>query len=266
MARCYPILLAVLCIVFPLSCKEPIVERGKCVSSESLVGCKDPSTALRCVDLRLQALPCRGANGCKTAGERAASCDESIGHEGDRCQPASEVESEAYVVCTEDKQATLTCKDGALTRGMACRGPKGCVPGQLAAFPFACDRTIAKLGEPCKETFRFDYAGACSDDGKALLGCDKDERGKFALKLTCGGPKGCAVVAGEAACDRSAAVLGAPCGKDDENSQTCGEAGALVLSCRDGTWQKEHACGPKLTCVYRRHPTFPKDLCQPAPG
>jgi hypothetical protein len=267
MARGFLFLLSILCALVSLSCKEAIVEGGKCTLAEqgSLIGCKDPQAALRCDNLRLQALPCRGEMGCRTGGERGASCDESVGREGDPCQSEGHRESREWVVCAEDKRATLICKDGKLVPGKRCGGKKGCVPRQLADYPDSCDRSIAKVGEPCRESRNFDVIGACSEDGKAMLGCDKDERGKFEVKLTCNGPKGCSGEGSDIACDRSVATPGAPCGKDDERSSTCAVGGASVLQCEGGTWKKVLDCDAKSSCVYQRNSWLPKDLCRPAP-
>lgn len=249
------------------ACKDDGLAVGdKCLLAEhqQLVGCIDESTAARCVDLRLTAQPCRGLLGCKAAGARGASCDEGLGRVGDPC---SEPSSPGNAICAEDRTHKLVCKDGKLAPGMLCRGPKGCNPAGLDAFPDSCDRTVARVGDPCREGagVGLDNLGACSDDGKAVLECPGFHADKFEVTRICSGPKGCTVDERIPVCDISVATLGDPCGKGDEDHLSCSADGATVLRCDGGAWKSESACGEGKRCKTGSGRVVASQLCEPAP-
>jgi hypothetical protein len=102
-------------------------------------------------------------------------------------------------MCSEDRKAELACNDGVLAVAWECRGAKGCDPTQVATYPVACDRTLARAGDACRnETLRSDSKGACTEDGKLLLKCDA-ETSTFAIKRSC--PGGCRVVGFSPECE-----------------------------------------------------------------
>ena len=258
----------VLSFVFAVACRReaPVVEGGSCRIEEngSLVGCVDPSTAAHCRDHRLSRFPCRGPAGCTKGSDRSASCDTSIGREGDPC--AAETSGHPRAICSEDKRVKLACRDGRLVTSATCGGPKGCDPSGLDAYPESCDRTFVRVGDPCRHTgsYPMDRVPACSHDRKAVVECDKDRDGKFVMKRVCPGPKGCSIVEGLPSCDASVAALGSACGPGDENTLTCTMDGELVLVCDEGKWKKEGECPETTRC--RRVPNRYawKDFCEPA--
>ena len=262
--RCHALfaLLVALCS----GCKEEgLAVGGKCQLSEhmELVGCIDDSTAARCVDLRLAAQPCRGLLGCKAAGPRGASCDDGLGRVGDPCVERS---TPANAICAEDRSRKLVCREGKLAEGMLCRGPKGCNPAGLDAYPDSCDRTIARVFDSCREqsAVSLDNFGACSDDGKTVLECPGFRPDKFEVTRICSGPKGCTVEERIPMCDISVATLGDPCGKGDQDHLSCTPDGATVLRCDGGTWRSEGACGDGKRCKTGSGRVVLSQLCEPA--
>ena len=75
----------VLALTGATGCKEHRAPGGKCGLAEEgqLVACDGSGSALLCRNLRLSAVPCRGARGC--SGEAPASCDVALAQEGDPC-------------------------------------------------------------------------------------------------------------------------------------------------------------------------------------
>lgn len=260
-------LLAALLVASSSGCKEEGVAVGdQCLLAEhlQLVGCIDEGTAARCVDLRVAAQPCRGLLGCKAAGARGASCDEGLGRVGDPCIERS---APANAICAEDRSRKLVCRDGKLAEGMLCRGPKGCNPAGLDAYPDSCDRTLARPGDPCREGsgVGLDNLGACSDDGKAVLECPGFRAGEFEVTRLCSGPKGCTVDERIPLCDISTATLGGPCGKGDRDHLTCTTDRTTVLRCDGATWKSEGTCGSGNQCKTGPGRVVLSQLCEPAP-
>jgi hypothetical protein len=226
---------------------------GKCGLAEEgqLVAC-DGAAALLCRNLRLHAVPCRGARGCSGAG--SPHCDESLALEGDACTTPDAAET----ACAADHTKTLVCRDGRFVAGRLCRGPKGCVEG--GGEP-SCDQTLGQAGEVCSE---HGAVLSCSSDRKALLECKDDPtavpsglhavwrgpKGRFAVKSECPTTKGCHVghLTGSdipvAVCDYRGIEAGARCGRGDENRTICSPDGAAILKC-DPT---SLAFGVELTC------------------
>ncbi|MEZ4302948.1 MAG: hypothetical protein R3B70_48945 [Polyangiaceae bacterium] len=262
-------------------CKKEPAAGGSCeLASEGEVTCLDAKTALLCSNLRLSPLPCRGEKGCSITGN-VAVCDVTVAKEGDACDPKTESDYDGARdrTCAEDGKSALACREGKFAVDRLCRGEKGCDPvavrkGELSA----CDRSLAEMGDPC-EPRRFagngETEGICSVDRKNALVCDGAERGHFVLGRSCGGPKGCGVVAATpsrdyplSACDESVATLGAPCGKPQADSATCSADGAVVLKCdKDSlTWAKVKDCQQGTKCAYRTGDVILSDLeCAPSP-
>lgn len=235
--------------------KCAIAEEGK------LVVCLDPQTAGLCTNLRTSSIPCRGKQGCRPAGERGASCDPSLGREGDPCfVDRAFASGPPGEVCSEDGKAKLVCREGKVALVELCRGAKACTTAPGAFSGATCDRTRAEVGDPCNHGSHHEGMGTCSLDGKSVLQCDRDEDGKFAVSRVCSGPKGCTTVDSAPACDASVAEAGAVCGKDDQNRVTCGADGTVVR-CTDGTWKKERDCAKGTHCVANRQAFSADQLC-----
>jgi hypothetical protein len=253
MRRCSAPALAIAVALAALACaRKPPKPGDVCkIEDEGTMVCAGPTTALLCRGSRLVERACRGPGGCKGADH--ATCDMSLGREGDACTPP---DLYAPIVCAEDEGAILVCKDGKLALDMRCRGPKGCNPKDMdSARKFACDRTIGEVGDACNvRGWQADGLGACSVDKKASLVCDKDEKGKLIVKQVCGGT-GCEIrgLGGDPTipvpvCDRGNFAPGAPCGRDDGDE--CADASTLLV-CNHATAKYESKpCGPKEQCKH----------------
>src|SRR3974390_2545490 len=203
MRRGMLVVVAVSIVLGACATKKPKVGDYCKSEDEDTMVCAGAATALLCHASRRVELACRGPKGC--AGTDHATCDRSLGREGDPCGS-----QDVDIMCTEDKGATLLCKNGKLTVDLRCRGPKACDPTTND-----CDRSIGEVGDTCDvQRWYKDMRGACTADGKASLRCDKDA-GKLFMSWYCGGPKGCQSGKLESSCDRGNFAAGAPCGKND---------------------------------------------------
>ncbi len=91
-------------------------EGGKCNTNGFL--CADSTAALECRGSLWVKLPCKGANGCKQAGD-VVSCDMSGNVEGDACASSAQGKG----LCTADGKGTLECRfpEGVLKKTNTCR-------------------------------------------------------------------------------------------------------------------------------------------------
>ncbi|HEX9621688.1 MAG TPA: hypothetical protein VF989_16195 [Polyangiaceae bacterium] len=117
-------------------------------------------------------VPCRGPDGCITAGSRT-SCDTAVARAGDACSGNAQA-------CDDAGKRVLVCRDRKMEPSFHCRGPDGCA---VQGGPLSCDVSIARVGDPCDERMQGQHA--CADDQSGLVTC-KD--GKFQLTEAC--PKG----------------------------------------------------------------------------
>jgi hypothetical protein len=228
------------------------------IEDEGTIVCADVNTALRCVASRRVAISCRGPHGCTGDGQ-AATCDTSLGREGDACVADAPSGFVAKLPCAEDKSAVLRCRDGKLALDLRCRGPKGCDPRAMHLDrdrDFDCDRTIGAVGDACNTRgYMSDSLGACSVDGKSALACDKDKNGSFVVSQVCGGPNGCRVGHLKDSdipaplCDRAGFAAAAPCGKDDPD-ECSADATALLTCDHKMAAYTSKPCGPKEVCVH----------------
>jgi hypothetical protein len=109
---------------------------------------------------------CRGKAGCKIEGGKPA-CDQTAGEIGDVCSAGG--------VCSVDKKALLTCKDGKLALDKRCRGKRGCKDDGTGTL--LCDMSIAEPGDACAAD-----GDACTSDGASLLRC---KGGRFVVVDVC---------------------------------------------------------------------------------
>jgi hypothetical protein len=77
----------------------------------------------------------------------------------------------------------------------------------------------------------------CTDDARAMLACDA---GRFVVRTTCGGARGCAVDGGRVACDDSIASMGDAC--DLDGQAACSADGTTELRCVHSTFTRVRVC------------------------
>ena len=158
-------------------------------ADEGTYVCTSATTALLCKGERRVDRECRGPKGCANA-----ACDRSVGREGDACSEANAGYYDTHdTVCSENKAALLSCRDGKLALDTPCRGPKGCT-GAGPVWLGSCDQTFGEAGDPCNRHLETSNTlGACSVDKTTKLACDADgvgKVGKLVVKKTCP-VKGC---------------------------------------------------------------------------
>jgi hypothetical protein len=238
-------------------CKEHRAPGGKCglAEEDQLVACDGSGSALFCKNLRLRAIPCRGARGC--SGESPASCDISLAQEGDGCIAADTQET----ACSVDHQKTLVCRDGRFAAVRTCRGPRGC--GDFGPTRPGCDQTLGEAGDVCLDS----NVPACSVDHKALLGCEHDASiaptsdgawGKLVVKSECPTTKGCSrSAAGDVAvCDYRGLAAGDRCGRNSF-VRICSPDGAAILGCDQASLSLKSvlSCPKGQRCVTHDEPS-----------
>lgn len=223
-----------------IACDETPKSGGKCPMAEDgdLLGCESASVALRCRDLRLEPVGCKGPKGCTPAGDHGANCDRTVAAEGDVCWESADEE----IACTPDAR-TLRCVGGRFAAVRPCRGPKGCNAQGEHYNGERCDQSVAKAGDPC-ETHGF-WEEACSVDRKTILECrDAGKPGKlngeFRADSECPVKKGCDLypLAGEKerhypVCDFRGSKAGDRCGTGNQNTRICSPDQGAVLVCDD---------------------------------
>jgi hypothetical protein len=188
--------------------------------------CKDPTTALSCVNAALVEAPCRGPAGCTKAGTRL-TCDDTVSVAGEPCLAASAGSAENRA-CTADKKESLACSGGMWKVVEACTGPKGCA---IHGDAVSCDVRGATAGAPCPGPGTY----ACAIDAKSRLAC-KD--GTFAFDRFCRGQAGCRD--SDVSCDQTLALLGDPCGTP--GMVACAADGHSALVCTGGQFVTQRGC------------------------
>jgi hypothetical protein len=187
-------------------------------------------TALVCHSNSWQEMACRGPKGCIAGDE--AECDQSVARAGDICNV------ENNVTCSEDKKASLVCKDKKWTLEMVCGGPLGCALSTNDK-KLECDATIAKEAEKCAD----ENTASCSSDKKARLIC---RGGKYALSGQCRGDLGCRFIGGKVDCDDSLAVVGDLCSQ--AGHYACSVDGKSVVKCDGTKFALDEACKNRKVC------------------
>lgn len=189
--------------------------------------CVDKS-ALVCHSGTWQEMACRGPKGCMP-GEQA-TCDQSSARAGDVCN------IENNVTCSEDKKASLTCKDKKWVLETVCGGPLGCSVGTDKTLE--CDASVAKESDKCVEK-----AVACSSDKKSRLVC---VGGKYTLASQCRGDLGCRLMGGKVDCDDSLATPADVC--TQANHYACSVDGKSVLRCDGSKFTVDETCKNRKVC------------------
>lgn len=144
---------------------------------EGAAACANKDRMLSCHGGLYGLMPCRGASGCVSVDGRAV-CDSSLAELNDACH------DEDTKSCAVDGSQVLICKQNAMQRFYACRGPKGCTANH---DKLSCDTSIAKLGEACDKKLEA-QSFSCTADGTEVLSC---KGGTFSLEQTCPSDEKC---------------------------------------------------------------------------
>lgn len=214
------------CLLAASGCKP---KAGRKCSPEGKEVCAGKDAALLCLDGKWTPMPCRGAKGCSGEGA-VAECDQSVARASETCH------LESAVTCTEDKRASLSCKQNTWQASEACGGPQGCTRGASGAL---CDSSIAKENDKCTHP----GSQACSQDKRTRMTCTG---GRFVLAEHCRGPQGCNAAGRRVSCDNSLAALGEPC--DTPESVACSTDFRSILVCRDGKYALDTKCKMTTSC------------------
>lgn len=234
------------------------------IEDEGTVVCADATTALLCKASRRAVIPCRGAKGCsvdeKVKTNKRASCDRSLGREGEACYVDEVFGVEPDDVCSEDKKTVLACKNGKFVVDLHCRGPNACdaTKPHPARFPDrACDRSVGAVGDACNtRSYNSESLGTCSIDGKEKLVCDKDDKGKWVTSRICGAGCKPGHLDGDRdffvpVCDPGSITDGTKCAKDDVAA--CSADGTSLLDCDHAAGKYvAKPCGAKRKCQHER--------------
>lgn len=193
--------------------------------------CLNGSTQLVCQDGEYIATPCRGPGGCAVLPTVGVACDITKNKAGDICA----THEEGAASCTTEHQMVV-CRGGKYAFE-PCRGPAGCENSRRRAN---CDKTLASVGDPCKD----EGGKACSAQGEDLLAC---KGGTMQPLYHCRGAAGCEA-AGKLNCDLSLAEVGDPCDPQMEGAAACTPDKREIVTCKAGSFIKDQACGPKMVC------------------
>lgn len=171
---------------------------------------------------------CRGDGGCAHRGG-ADDCDDTVAAEGEACPGDPPVD----YACTPDGTRALACAAGRFALWRACRGPEGCLVGDVRNI--RCDTSLGQESDPCGQSGTY----ACSEDHKTMLVCDA---GALSAATSCSGPAGCAVEreTHKVSCDDSVAAEGEPC--DEARRITCSMDHKSELVCSGGRYAKKRDC------------------------
>lgn len=125
-----------------VECDNTIADVGDpCAAADSFACTVDGGALLACRGDRMQTVrTCRGIGECRVdVDSRKVACDDSVGREGDACDPAG------ATACSVDKTTELVCESGRFVNGRACNRRDGCAP-QRGARPLCVesDRQDAK--------------------------------------------------------------------------------------------------------------------------
>jgi hypothetical protein len=158
-------------IALVAACKSKNQTGAKCVG-ELVPICGDPSTELYCDAGSWQPIACKGPDGCRAdmAATQGVACDIRGNANGDPC-----VEGQHRSMCSPDKTSRIRCTDKK-TEAVVCDGPGGCVE---EGAKVSCSRRPphVHVGDPCGTESE---SIICSEDGKAILGCDYGQYGRTA--------------------------------------------------------------------------------------
>jgi hypothetical protein len=221
------------CAVVPVFLVSLACEPGvgsSCDADEAR--CLNGGTQLVCQDGEFIATPCRGPGGCVVLPTVGVACDITKNRPGDVCAS----HEEGVASCTTEHQM-IVCRAGKYTFE-ACRGPAGCENSRRRAN---CDKTLASVGDPCKE----EGSKACSVKGEDLLAC---KAGKMQPLYRCLGEAGCEA-SGKLNCDMSVAERGDPCDPQMEGAAACTPDKVGIVTCKSGRFVKDEDCGPKQVCA-----------------
>jgi hypothetical protein len=218
---------SVLVLLGVVSCAKIAPRPGDVCGGDELgvASCPEPDRMLSCRSFAWRLEPCRGPHGCTPRGQDVASCDRSVGEEGDPCEDRDEVR------CAADRGRLLRCEGSVMVVAEHCHGKRGCYRGERDGAP-TCDRGGVEAGDLCERE-----GTRCSSDGKSVLRCAVSRR--YELERSCRGPKGCypspILGAGFLLCDVSVGDVGEACGSIPEGGLSCSSDGLQENACRGGT-------------------------------
>lgn len=159
------------------------------------------------------------------------ACDITKNKPGDRCAMGEE----GVASCVSDHQMVV-CRSGTY-RFEPCRGSEGCENSRGRAL---CDKSMASVGEPCKE----DGSKACAVGAQEVLTC---QAGKMESLYRCLGPDGCQAK-GKLNCDMSIADKGDPCDAQMEGAAACSPDKNSIVICKGGKFLEREECGSGKLC------------------
>jgi hypothetical protein len=211
-----------LLLFFCAACSKPAA--GGTCSKDGRQVCADERDSLVCVDGKWETLTCRGAGGCKSAGNDVA-CDNDAFSPGEPCDV-----SQSDYECGTDKVSVVRCTGKHWKLVGKCPGPKGCTSLKQKV---SCDDSVADIGMPCAT----EGSAACSGDKHSLLKC---KGGLMMEAAKCRGTDGCTLVSGVPKCDATIAQMGDACGEDD--AAACSLDGKHLLRCRSHVMASTQDC------------------------
>lgn len=217
------------------ACSKPAP--GEACKKDGQQVCADERDSLMCVDSKWERLTCRGAGGCKSAGNDVA-CDNDAFSVGEPCDVAQN-----NYECATDKVSVVKCVGKHWKLAGKCPGAKGCTSQKQKV---SCDDSIADVGMPCAT----EGSSACSGDKASLLKC---KGGAMVEDAKCRGAKQCDPTSGVPKCDTTIAQVGDACGNDDEAA--CDQTGKQLLRCRSHVMTSIQTCkgackvaGTEISC------------------
>ena len=141
-----------------------------------------------------------------------------------------------------DPSTALECKGGTW-QAAPCLGPDGCKSDESK---IACDVTLAKTGDTCRE--KDDKRYSCTGDKKTQLRC---KNSKWAVTAQCTGESGCDAKGIFANCSGSVSNEGDECDAPKDATRknyTCSIDKKSMLVCKDGKWKAVEQCLGKDGC------------------
>ena len=214
-------------------------EGDPCTVTNRAVCTSDGKAKVACIEQKLKFVTkCGGVEGCTSDERGEAFCSHPYADPGDPCK-------EGEGACSNDQTYDLVCKGGKMERRFDCHGEEKCTP--RSAGP-VCDRSVAKIGEPCDEKDP-ELSIACAPDSTTVLVC---KGGKLEQGPMCRGEYKCGVarygIDGrrhfKSECDQSIADVGEDCVK--ELKPACASDLKAKLFCQNGKFVEERKC--KLRC------------------
>jgi hypothetical protein len=214
-------------------------EGDPCTVANKIVCTSDGKAKVKCENQKFVFLTkCGGVEGCSVQDQGEAFCSHPFADVGDPCK-------EGEGACSDDQTYDLVCTGGKMARRFDCHGEEKCTP--RSAGP-VCDRSVAKIGEPCDEKDP-ELSIACAPDLTTALVC---KAGKLVQGPMCRGEYKCGVarygIDGrrhfKSECDQSIADVGEECLK--ELKPACASDLKAKLFCQNGKFVEERKC--KLRC------------------